>query len=128
MLAYAVVYTFVVAAQYYYIVEHRQGVGHPLVKNFSVGRGEYHLIVIALCFECRYTAVHRFYLYHHPGVSAEWIIVDLSVAVGGIVAEIVDFYLAQTFVLRPFKYRAVQRRFEHLRKYRYYIYTHLYLL
>ena len=58
--------------------------------------------------------------------TAEGVVVDLAVAVGGVVAEIVDFYLAKTFVLRAFQYRAVQWRLEHLREHGDYIYSHLF--
>ena len=107
MLAYTVVDAFVVAAEYDDIVEQRQRVGHGLAEDFAVGGGEYHLVVVALGLEGADATVYRLNLYHHARVAAEGVVVDLAVAVGGIVAQVMHRNGTQAFILSSLEYGAV---------------------
>ena len=98
MFANAVVDAFVVAAENYDVVEHRHAVGHFLVEDFAVRSGENHFVIVALRLQRAYAAVYRLYLYYHAGIASKGIVVDLAVAVGGVVAKIVHNYIHQPFV------------------------------
>ena len=108
MLSDAVVHALVMAAEYDDVFEHRHGVGHRLVEGLAVGRGEDHFVVVTLRFQVAYSAVNRLNLHHHSGFAAEGVIVDLAVAVGGVVAEVMDVDFHETLVLRAFEDGAVE--------------------
>ncbi len=112
------------SAQNYDVIQHRQAVSHRLSQLFTVGRGEYHLIIIALALQMRYSTVDRLYLHHHPCLAAKRIIIDLAVLVGGVFTQIMHHDFSEPLVLRPFQDRAVKRRFKHLGKYGQNVYAH----
>jgi hypothetical protein len=115
MFAYAMVYAFVVSAQDDEVPVERQLVGHGLVELFAVGGGEDYLIVVALCLQGRYASVYRFALDYHARKSPEGVIVYASELVGGVVAQVVQVYLCQSFFLRPCQDGFVYESFQHLR-------------
>ena len=124
MLTDAVVYAFIVTAKYDYVLEHRHTVGHALVEHLAVGSGEYHLVIVALRAEGLDAAVDRLDLNHHTRIAAEGIVVDLAVAVGSVVAEIMHLYVNESLIAGTLDDGAVQRRLEHLGKHGDYIDTH----
>ena len=124
MLAYAIVNPLVVSAEYDYILTQRERVGHGLVEGLAVGRSEYHLVIFTLLLEMRYGTVYRLNLHHHSGLATKGVVINLTVLVGGVFAEIMHGYLHKPLVLRTLEYRAVERRIYHLGKYGKYIYSH----
>ena len=113
MFADAMVDAFVVATQDDEVLFHRQVVCHVLVELFSVGRGEYHFVVVALSFQSRDAAVYRFTLHHHAGKSAVWIIVHSFPLVGRVVTQIVQMDFCQSFLLCPCQDRLIAEAFDH---------------
>ena len=113
MVADALVDTFVVAAEDDDVAEHRQVVGHLLRKLLSVGRGKDHFVVVAFSLEGADGPVDGFALHHHAGETSIGIVVDAPPFVGGIVAQVVQVYLCQTFFLGTGEYRLMDEALEH---------------
>ena len=124
MLANAVVYAFVMSAEYYDIFEKRETVGERLGEHFTVRRSENHLVIVALGFESRDRTVDRLDLHDHAGCAAERVVVDFAVAVGSVVAQVVYGDSDESLLLGAFQNGAVEGRLKHLGQYGKYVYSH----
>ena len=125
MLANAIVNALVVAAEDNHVVEHRERVGHRLVELLAVGRSEDHLVVVALRFQCRDASVDGLALHHHSRRAAERVVVHTAVLVGGVVAQIVQMYFHQSFLLCACKDRGVDKPVEHFGQHCDNVYSHI---
>ena len=112
------------AAQDDNVIKHGQLVGGLLVENLAIGSGENHFVIITLGAQGADGSVHRFNLYYHTGLAAKGIVVDFAVAIGGIIAEVVDVYFRQTLVAGTADYGAAQGRLQHLGKHGDDVYAH----
>ena len=95
-----------------------------LVELLAIGRGEDDLVVLALGFQCGYAPVNRLALYHHAGEASVGIVVDPAPFVEGVVAEVVQVYLCQPFLLGPCQNGLVDEALKHLWQYCYDVYSH----
>ena len=109
---------------YFNKIHERQLVGHVLVEALAVGRREDHLVVVALRLQRRDAAVDGLTLHDHAGASPVGIIVDATPFVERIVAQVVEVYLGQTFLLGPGQYRFVDEALEHLGQHGDDVYAH----
>ena len=124
MLPDAIVHTLVMPAQDYYILAQRQLVGNGLIKELAIGRGENHLVIVALAFELLYASVHWLDLHHHAGLSAKWVVIDLAMLAQRPVAQVVYVNIDKSFVLGALNDAAVQRRLQGFGHHSEYIYSH----
>ena len=125
VLADAIVDALVVSAEDNHVVEHRERVGHRLVELLAVGRGEDHLVVVALRFQRRDASVDGLALHHHSRRAAERVVVHTAVLVGGVVAQIVQMYFHQSFLLCACKDRGVDKPVEHFGQHCDNVYSHI---
>ena len=124
MLAYAIVHALVMPAQDNEILHERQLVGDGLVEDFAIGRGENHLVILALAFELLYASVHWLDLHHHAGLSAKWVVIDLAMLAQRPVAQVVYVNFHKPLVLSALHYAAVQWRLQGFGHHSEYIYSH----
>ena len=103
----------------------REFVGDMLVEAFAVGRREDHLVVVALGFQGCDAAVNGLALHHHTGTSAIGVVVYAAPFVEGVVTQVVQMDLCQSFFLCPCQDRLVYESFEHLGQHGDDIYSHL---
>src|SRR5690606_35483933 len=95
------VHSFVVSAENNEVSFQRQGIGHLLVKYFSVGSHIDHFIVSPLSLQCRQATKDWFHYQDHAGTASKSIVIDLSLFAGGIIPQIMNAHFCTTFVLRP---------------------------
>ena len=124
VVAYALVYTFVVASQDDEVALHRQLVGDMLVEAFAVGRGEDDLVIVTLSLQCRYAAVDGFALHHHARTSAVGVVVHAAPLVEGVVTQVVQAYFGQSLLLGPGQYTFVYEALQHFGQYGDDVYSH----
>ena len=116
--------TLVMSAENDDVLLQRQVVGNMLVELFAVGRREYHLVVVALRFQCRDAAVDRLYLHHHSREAPVRVVIHASPFVKCIVSEVVQMNLCQPLLLSPGKNRLVNESLYHLGQYGNNVYSH----
>ena len=125
MLAYAVVYALVVAAEQNQIPLERELVGYALSKDLSV-RGEvYNLVVVALRLQLFDHTVNRLDHKDHSGIPAVTVVVHLEARTLAVFAQVVDLYFYYSLLPRPSHDGMAQRAFQQLRHYGNYVYSHL---
>ena len=95
MIAHPLVDTLVMTCQYDEVAFQRELIGDMLVEALPVGRGEDHLVVVALGLQCRDTAVDGFTLHHHTGTAAIGIVIHAAPFVEGVVTQVVPFFSAR---------------------------------
>ena len=83
------------------------------------------IFVVALSFQRRDTTVDRFALHHHTGAAAIGVVIHTAPLVEGVVAQVVQTDLCQSFLLSPSKDRLVNEAFKHLGQYGYDVYSHI---
>ena len=105
MLAYSVVYAFVVSAEDYYVLFHGQLVCHGLVELFAVGGGENDFVIISFGLECGDACIDGLALHDHAGKASERVVVYALVLVFCVVAEVVQMYFHKSLLLCSAKYR-----------------------
>ena len=115
VVSHALVNTFVVTAEDDDVLLERELISHLLVEAFAVGGSEDNLIVLPLGGKLADDAVDRLDLQHHSGTKTERIVIDLAMLVKGVVTEIVDVDLAETFVLGTLNDRVVEWRLQQFR-------------
>ena len=115
MLADAVVDSFVMAAQDHQVLLARQFIRHLLRQLFPVGRREDDLVVRALCLQLLHQREYGLDHHHHPGVAAEAVIVDLTIASLAVFAKVVHVDFNEPFVLGALHNGIAERAFQQLR-------------
>ena len=124
MITHTLVDAFIVTCKNNQIPFQRQFVGHVLVETLTVRRGKNHLIVVTFCLQGRDTAVDGLTLHHHSCTTSVRIVVHATPFVKGIVTQVVQTDLCQSFLLCPCQYALMDEAFEHLGQHRYNIYSH----
>lgn len=114
----------VVAAENYYVLHQRQPVGQRLREHLGVGSREDDLVVVALGFQSTDGAVDRLDLHDHSRLAAEGIVVDFAVAVGSVIAEVMNLDVDEPATAGTVDDRAAQRRLKHLGQYGQYVNAH----
>ena len=101
MIAHSLVDAFIVACEDNQIALQRELVGHVLVEALPIRRGEDDLVVVAFRLQGCDTAVDRLTLHHHTSAAAVWIVIYPAPLVKGVVTQVVQTDLRQTFLLCP---------------------------
>ena len=101
-----------------------EAIGSRLIEQVAVGGGEDHLVVGALRPQRLDGALHRLYLHHHAGGTAEGVVIHAAPLIGGVVAQIMDNDLSETLLLSSLKHRHADEGLDHLRQYGQYIDSH----
>jgi len=117
MLANTIVNPLVMAAEDDKIPGERQGIGNGLIEGLAIRGHENHIIIFTLSFQSRDTGVDRLNTHYHTGLAAKRIIIDLTMLIESIVAEIMDIDLREPLVLSTTDDRIIERRLKHLRDY-----------
>ena len=126
MVAHPLVNTFVMARKNDEVALQGEFVGHVLVETLAVGRGENHLVVVALSLQGADATVDRLALHDHSGRAAVRIVVHAAPLVERVVAQVVQAYFGQSLLLGTGQNRLVDEALEHLRQYGDNIYSHKY--
>ena len=109
-----IINTFEMSAKDNQVLGQRKAVGHWLIELFSVGGRKNHFIIVAFSLQSVNAAFDRLYLHDHAGESAKRIIIDTTIFVFGIIAQIVDMYFCKSLILSSFHDGTIEEAFNHL--------------
>ncbi len=116
MVADALVNSFVMSAKNNDVFVHRQNICCFLVENFSVGRCVDYFIVVAFAFQFFDGRFNGLNCHYHSGTFAKRIIINASVFVVGIVAQVVHNNFSKPFIPGSFDDGKVQRTLKYFRQ------------
>ena len=115
MFADALVYPFVVAAQYDNVLLEGQFVGDALVQDLAVRGHVDDLVVIPFGFQFLDHPEHGFHHHHHAGVAAVAVVVHGQARSEAVFAKVMDMDFHQAFLDGPTRDGMAQRTLEELR-------------
>ena len=124
MLPEPLVHALVMAAQYYQVLLQRQFVGHRLAEHLAVGRGVYHLVVVALRLQFLYAVGQRLHSHHHSCTASVRVVVHAAVARQRIVVQVVEADLHQALLLCTTHYALLEEHIHHIGEQCQYVYSH----
>ena len=124
MLAYPVVYSFIVSAEKYYVAFERKFVGNSLVEDFTVGRHVDYFVVFPFGLEFLDHHVYRLDHQHHARIPSVAVVIHLLAGPFPVFPEVVYVDFNYSLFLGASYDRVVQRTVEQFRKYCYYVYPH----
>ena len=96
-----------------------------LIEAFTVGRSEDHFVIVAFGLEGSDATVYRFALHHHSGTAAVGIVIHAAPFVEGVVSQVMQANLRQSFFLGTCQDRLVDEALEHFRQYGYNVDSHI---
>ena len=99
MLAYAVVYSFVVPAEDNNILKAGEPVCRSLAEALSIGRHIDYLIIFPLCLKFGDNGIYWLYAHYHTGVSAVGIVIYVTEGPKAIFSKVVHHYLYKALLL-----------------------------